>query len=62
MVKHDGAELLSTFLVRWRPRVTSAWIDVNVLASAVVGGFQVWTADRRFLASANQLGVAYFPS
>jgi hypothetical protein len=22
------------------------WIDVNILASAVVGGFQMWTADR----------------
>jgi len=38
------------------------WIDVNILASAVVGGFQVWTADPRFLALANELRVAYSPA
>ena len=35
------------------------WIDVNILASAVVGGFQVWTADPRFLMLANDLRVGY---
>jgi len=35
------------------------WIDVNILASAVVGGFQVWTADPRFVTLANELRVAY---
>ena len=38
------------------------WIDVNILASAVVGGFQVWTADPRFLLLANDLRVAYSPA
>jgi predicted nucleic acid-binding protein len=38
------------------------WIDVNILASAVVGGFQVWTADPRFLTLANELRVAYSPA
>ena len=38
------------------------WIDVNILASAVVGGFQVWTADPRFLTLANELRVAYSSS
>ena len=38
------------------------WIDVNILASAVVGGFQVWTADPRFLMLANELRVAYSPA
>lgn len=35
------------------------WVDVNILASAVVGGFQVWTADPRFLALAIDQGIAY---
>ena len=35
------------------------WIDVHLLASAVVGRFQVWTADPRFAALAENLGVAY---
>jgi hypothetical protein len=38
------------------------WIDVNILASAVVGGFQMWTADPRFFTLANELRVAYFPT
>ena len=37
------------------------WIDVNILASAVVGGFQVWTADPRFFTLANELRVTYSP-
>lgn len=35
------------------------WIDVNLLASAIAGKLQLWTADRRFSALANELGVAY---
>jgi hypothetical protein len=35
------------------------WIDVHLLASAVVGQLQLWTADPRFSAVANELGVAY---
>jgi predicted nucleic acid-binding protein len=35
------------------------WIDVHLLASAVVGRLQLWTADPRFSAVANALGVAY---
>ena len=38
------------------------WIDVNILASAVVGGFQMWTADPRFLTLANELRVACSPA
>jgi predicted nucleic acid-binding protein len=38
------------------------WINVNVLASALVGGFQVWTADPRFFALAHELRAAYFPT
>jgi predicted nucleic acid-binding protein len=35
------------------------WIDVHLLASAIVGRLQLWTADPRFCAAANQFGVAY---
>jgi len=35
------------------------WIDVHLLASAIVGRLQLWTADPRFSALANQFGVAY---
>ena len=35
------------------------WIDVHLLASAVVGRLQLWTADLSFSAVAKELGVAY---
>jgi hypothetical protein len=35
------------------------WIDIHLLASAVVGRLQLWTADPRFAAMAGELGVAY---
>ena len=35
------------------------WIDVHLLASAVAGQLQLWTADQRFAAMATELGVAY---
>ena len=35
------------------------WIDVHLLASALVGRFQLWTADPRFATVANELGVGY---
>ena len=38
------------------------WTDVNILASAVVGGIQMWTADPRFCTLANELRVAYSPT
>lgn len=37
------------------------WIDVHLLASAIVGRLKLWTADPRFAAVAEQLGVAYQP-
>jgi len=36
-----------------------SWIDVHLLASAVVGKLTLWTADRRLSAVARELGVAY---
>jgi hypothetical protein len=38
------------------------WVDINVLASAVVGRFQVWTAAPRFSALAAELRLAYSPA
>jgi predicted nucleic acid-binding protein len=38
------------------------WIDIHLLASALVDRLQVWTADPRFADVANELAVAYVPS
>ena len=35
------------------------WIDMHLLASAIVGRLQLWTADPRFAAVAKELGVGY---
>jgi len=35
------------------------WIDIHLLASAIVGRLHVWTADPRFSAVAKELGVGY---
>jgi hypothetical protein len=35
------------------------WIDVHLLASAIVGRLQLWTAAPRFSAVANEFGVDY---
>jgi predicted nucleic acid-binding protein len=37
------------------------WIDVHLLASAIVGRLQLWTADARFSAVAHQFDFAYAP-
>ena len=37
------------------------WIDLHLLASAIVGRLQVWTADPRFAGLARELNVAYDP-
>lgn len=34
------------------------WIDVNLLASALLGGVELWTLDRALRAAAVSLGVA----
>lgn len=38
------------------------WVDINILASALVGGFQLWTADSYLAAIASELRVAYTPA
>lgn len=35
------------------------WIDAHLLASALVAGVQLWTADRPLGAIADELGIAY---
>jgi hypothetical protein len=35
------------------------WIDVHLLASALVGRLQLWTADNNFAAVARELGIAW---
>ena len=35
------------------------WVDVHLLASAIVGQLKLWTADSRLFAVAKELGVAY---
>jgi predicted nucleic acid-binding protein len=35
------------------------WIDVHILASAVVNRMQIWTADPRFAAAAKDLHLAF---
>lgn len=35
------------------------WVDVHLLASAVVERLQLWTADARLFAVAREIGVAY---
>jgi predicted nucleic acid-binding protein len=38
------------------------WNDIHLLASAILERISVWTADPRFAALAEELGVAYNPS
>ena len=35
------------------------WIDIHLLASAIAGRFQLWTADPRLATLARELGAAY---
>jgi len=35
------------------------WIDICLLASAIVGGIRLWTTDPRLSAVADELGVNY---
>jgi predicted nucleic acid-binding protein len=37
----------------------AGWIDIHLLASALVGRMTIWTADPRFADLATELGVAY---
>jgi predicted nucleic acid-binding protein len=37
----------------------AGWIDIHLLASALVGRLLLWTADARLATMATELGVAY---
>lgn len=37
----------------------AGWIDIHLLASALVGRLPLWTADPRLAAIAHELGVGY---
>jgi len=37
----------------------AGWIDIHLLASAIVDGIQLWTADPRLSAIADELGVGH---
>ena len=39
----------------------AGWVDAHLLASAVVDGQKLWTADKSLAALAEELGVAYRP-
>jgi len=38
------------------------WIDAHLLASAMVAGMSLWTADEHLSRVAGELGIAYQPS
>jgi predicted nucleic acid-binding protein len=35
------------------------WVDISLLASAIVSGFKLWTTDPRLSTMANEFGVDY---
>lgn len=37
----------------------AGWIDIHLMASAIVGLFKLWTADQPLAALAAELGIAY---
>jgi predicted nucleic acid-binding protein len=37
------------------------WIDVHLLASAIVGQLKLWTVDQSLSTLAHELGIAYTP-
>ena len=37
----------------------AGWIDVHLLASAIVDGLKLWTADPRFSAIADEFGIGH---
>jgi predicted nucleic acid-binding protein len=53
---HDVVEFVRTRNLQGRG---VGWIDIHLLASAIVGRFHLWTADSRLSAIATELGVAY---
>lgn len=59
VVPHD--EVVEFVRSRKLHGLGAGWIDIHLLASALVGRMQFWTADPRFSAVAKDLGVNYRP-
>ena len=38
------------------------WVDMHLIAAALVGGLRIWTADPRFAAVSQELQVDYSPA
>lgn len=53
------SDVLSLVYIRKLHGRGVSWIDVHLLASALIEGMKLWTADARFAAIAKELGVAW---
>jgi predicted nucleic acid-binding protein len=56
------AEVISFVRGRRLHGLGVGWVDVHLLASAIVDRVALWTVDPRFAAVAARLGVAHSPS
>ena len=56
VAEHD--EVMHLVEVRRLAGLGITWIDVHLLASALIAGAQLWTLDKRLEAAARQLRVA----
>jgi predicted nucleic acid-binding protein len=59
-VPHD--EVVAFARARKLPGRGIGWIDAHLLASTIVAGARLWTADARLDAVAGELGVAWSPA
>ena len=55
------AEVVDFVRVRKLQGRGAGWVDIHLLASALVSRSQLWTADERLAALAAELGIAYRP-
>jgi hypothetical protein len=59
VVSHD--EAMALVEQHDLPGAGIGWVDVHLLAAALVGGLPIWTNDRRLDAAARRLGAAWRP-
>ena len=57
MVPHD--EVVGFARARKLPGRGAVWIDIHLLASAMVSGMQLWSADRPMAEIARELAIEY---
>ena len=55
----DHAEVLAFVIERRLTRKGIGWVDAHLLASAILGNAQVWSADRALISAAHSLGVDF---